>query len=219
MAYLKFLLAAGVALLTWLSLPLTDKTRPEDTRLLIGLEAPSLSHAELQACADRLLAPALSGLGKMTRATGTINGRNAVFLQVTQGRHRARHLMRGMGKRLPASARLRVVSNRPTIAVRVTTPPHWSAARRQRTLNRVQQKLLGELAVEMIVANINQDTSRLYITLKDRHPPILQVLERLRDNTAAIPDTRLGFSYVIPNVLAEYLDGTGVAESSDPVHA
>lgn len=194
MSYAKFSLVVGATQLVWLAILLRDRAPPDQQRLLIALDSASLTHVELNTHVDRIVMPALSPLGEVTQAPATTNGRHAVLLQVDQRRHIAQQIMPALHSQLPPSVRLRLLGNRSTILARVTTAPHLSASERLEVLNRIQQKMLGELAVSMIVATINHEPSRLYITLKERHPPMLEVLEHLRRQVASVSDARVEFS-------------------------
>lgn len=194
MSYFKFSVVIGATLLAWLVLLPGDQPPPDRQRLLIGLDSASLTQLELKTYAEQMVVPVLSPLGEVRCTTATINGHNAVLLQVVQDRHVARQLLPALPSQLPSTIRLRRLQNRSTIAAAIITAPHLSADQRLAVLNRIQQKMLGELAVNVIVAGINHDPSRLYITLKQQHPPMLEVLESLRRRVASVPGARVEFS-------------------------
>ncbi|MRW82700.1 MMPL family transporter [Pseudoduganella sp. FT26W] len=78
----------------------------------------------------------------------------------------------------------------------VDAPQDMSYEGRLAVLRQLQQVIMADPAVRDVAAKVDHDTTNFYITLHDVHPPMAQVLARLRQETSFLPNIKVFFSPV-----------------------
>ncbi|MYN24911.1 efflux RND transporter permease subunit [Duganella levis] len=78
----------------------------------------------------------------------------------------------------------------------VDAPQDMSYEGRLVVLKQLQQAIMADPAVRDVAAKVDHDTTNFYITLHDKHPPMAQVLARLRQETSFLPNIKVFFSPV-----------------------